>query len=44
MRFRWILKEGNDLFVVTNQGWEKLERFLPAFDGGTVKFQYTLRF
>jgi hypothetical protein len=43
-RFRWILKPGNDLFVVVNRGWEDIDnRFRPAFDRGTVKFQYTFR-
>lgn len=43
-RFRWILKPGNDLFVVFNRGWEDIDnRFMPAFDRGTVKFQYTFR-
>ncbi len=43
-RFRWILKPGNDLFVVINRGWEDIDnRFRPAFDRGTVKFQYTFR-
>ncbi|MFQ5792346.1 MAG: DUF5916 domain-containing protein, partial [Acidobacteriota bacterium] len=43
-RFRWILKPGNDLFVVFNRGWEEIDnRFRSAFDRGTVKFQYTFR-
>jgi len=43
-RFRWILKPGNDLFVVFNRGWEDIDnRFRSAFDHGTVKFQYTFR-
>jgi hypothetical protein len=43
-RFRWILRPGNDLFVVVNRGWEDIDdRFRSAFDRGTVKFQYTFR-
>jgi hypothetical protein len=43
-RFRWILKPGNDLFVVVHRGWEDIDnRFRPVFDRGTVKFQYTFR-
>jgi hypothetical protein len=43
-RFRWILKPGNDLFVVVNRGWEDIDdRFRSAFDRGTLKFQYTFR-
>ena len=43
-RFRWIIKPGNDLFVVINRGWEDIDnRFRPAFDRGTVKLQYTFR-
>ena len=46
-RFRWILKPGNDLFVVVNRGWEDIgevgNRFRNAFDRGSVKFQYTFR-
>jgi hypothetical protein len=43
-RFRWILKPGNDLFVVIHRGWEDIDdRLRPAFDRGTVKFQYTFR-
>ncbi len=43
-RFRWILRPGNDLFLVYNRGWQDLEdKFVPAFDRGSVKFQYTFR-
>jgi len=43
-RFRWILEPGNDLFLIFNRGWEDLEgRFIPVFDRGSVKFQYTFR-
>jgi uncharacterized protein DUF5916 len=45
-RFRWILKPGNDLFVVINRGWLKtfdgpLES---TFDRASSKLQYTFRF
>jgi hypothetical protein len=45
-RFRWILKPGNDLFLVLNRGWYRtLEHdYVSSFDQGTVKLQYTFRF
>ena len=45
-RFRWILKPGNDLFLVLNRGWFKTYEhdYVPSFDRGTVKLQYTFRF
>jgi hypothetical protein len=45
-RFRWILKPGNDLFLVLNRGWEKTldSQYISSFDRGTVKLQYTFRF
>jgi hypothetical protein len=45
-RFRWILKPGNDLFLVLNRGWEKTfdQGYVPSFDRGTIKLQYTFRF
>ena len=44
-RFRWILQPGNDLFVVLNRGWYRTSEgtYLPNFDRGSVKFQYTFR-
>lgn len=44
-RFRWILKPGNDLFIVINRGWERgfSGTYLPAFDKGSAKLQYTFR-
>ena len=43
-RLRWILKPGNDLFVVINRGWEERDdRFRPISNRFTVKFQYTFR-
>jgi hypothetical protein len=45
-RFRWILKPGNDLFIVLNRGWyHDLEgRYHRLFDRGSAKLQYTFRF
>jgi hypothetical protein len=43
-RFRWILKPGNDLFLVYNRGWlDREEELIPYFERGSVKFQYTFR-
>ena len=44
-RFRWILKPGNDVFFVINRGWYRdLDAtYLPRFDKGSLKFQYTFR-
>jgi hypothetical protein len=44
-RFRWILKPGNDLFLVVNRGWYRdfEGAYHRSFDRGTVKFQYTFR-
>jgi hypothetical protein len=44
-RFRWILKPGNDLFLVFNRGWYRNfdRRFESSFDRGSAKFQYTFR-
>jgi hypothetical protein len=44
-RFRWILKPGNDVFLVLNRGWlhDLLGHYVPAFDRATVKIQYTVR-
>jgi hypothetical protein len=50
-RLRWILKPGNDLFLVFNQGWEQAPldagrrfRFRAAGTRLTGKIQYTFRF
>ncbi|MGH9802105.1 MAG: hypothetical protein ACRD82_17220, partial [Blastocatellia bacterium] len=47
-RVRWIMRPGNDLFVVFNQGWEKNERggfnFRTTGTRLTGKIQYTFRF
>ncbi len=45
-RFRWILKPGNDLFLVLNRGWERTldHDYVSLFDRGTIKLQYTFRF
>jgi hypothetical protein len=44
-RFRWIVKPGTDVFLVFNRGWYRdLDAtYLPSFDRGSVKFQYTFR-
>ena len=44
-RFRWIIKPGNDVFLVINRGWYKdeLDRYRHLFDRGTAKLQYTFR-
>ena len=44
-RFRWILKPGNDVFLVMNRGWYRSfdGRYLPNYDKGSVKLQYTFR-
>jgi hypothetical protein len=45
-RFRWILKPGNDLFFVVSRGWFRRQDgdYLPSFDRGSAKLQYTFRF
>ena len=45
-RFRWILKPGNDLFLVLNRGWLRTfeHNYVSSFDRGTAKLQYTFRF
>jgi hypothetical protein len=47
-RLRWILKPGNDVFLVFNQGWEQEEfrgiKFRRAGTRLTGKVQYTFRF
>jgi len=47
-RLRWILKPGNDLFLVFNQGWEQQPvggfNFRKAGTRLTGKVQYTFRF
>ncbi len=44
-RFRWIIKEGNDLFLVFNQGWgDVLSRWSVLYRKMQVKLQYTFRF
>ena len=43
-RFRWILKPGNDLFVVVNRGWYRAfdGTYRGSFDRGSAKLQYTV--
>ena len=45
-RFRWILKPGNDLFLVLNRGWfrEFDGSYSTSFNRESAKLQYTLRF
>jgi hypothetical protein len=45
-RFRWILKPGNDLFLVLNRGWVRNADggFDPSLDRVTSKLQYSIRF
>jgi hypothetical protein len=45
-RFRWILRPGNDLFVVLNRGWVKTfdGSYESVFDRASSKLQYTVRF
>jgi hypothetical protein len=45
-RFRWILRPGNDLFLVVNRGWTRAfdGSFEPLFDRASAKLQYTFRF
>ena len=45
-RFRWIIQPGSDLFLVLNRGWYRDpadNRFVPVFDKGSAKLQYTFR-
>ncbi len=44
-RFRWILRPGSDLFLVVNRGWTKdpAGTYVPEFDKGSAKLQYTIR-
>jgi hypothetical protein len=45
-RFRWILRPGNDVFFVVSRGWfRKYDGdYVPSFDKGSAKLQYTFRF
>ena len=46
-RLRWILKPGNDLFVVYTQNWRDdalMDRFVTQDQRGAAKFVYTYRF
>jgi hypothetical protein len=44
-RLRWTLRPGDDLFLVVSRGWFRREdgSFLPSFDKGSAKLQYTWR-
>jgi len=45
-RLRWILKPGNEFFVVLNHSWQEteLDRFESAQTRFRVKLNYTFRF
>lgn len=45
-RFRWILRPGNDLYVVVDSAWlRNLDHsYTSMFDSAAVKLQYTFRF
>ena len=45
-RLRWILKPGNEFFVVLNHSWEEdqLQRFVAAQTRFRVKLNYAFRF
>jgi hypothetical protein len=45
-RLRWILKPGNEFFIVLNHGWQEneLDRFESAQTRFRVKLDYTFRF
>jgi hypothetical protein len=45
-RFRWILRPGNDIFLVLNRGWYRNfdHSYTSSFDRGTIKLAYTFRF
>jgi len=45
-RFRWILRPGNDLFLVLNRGWFRDfdGSYSTSFDRASTKLQYTFRF
>jgi hypothetical protein len=45
-RFRWIIKPGNDLFLVLNRGWYRdfEGNYSTSFNRESVKLQYTFRF
>ncbi len=44
-RFRWIVKPGSDLFLVVGRGWFRRQDgdYVPSFDRGSAKLQYTFR-
>jgi Domain of unknown function (DUF5916) len=45
-RFRWIFRPGNELFLVVGRGWFRSYDgdYVPSFDEGSAKLQYTFRF
>ena len=44
-RFRWILRPGNNLFLVLNRGWYRDfdRRYLLDYGTASAKLQYTFR-
>ncbi len=44
-RFRWIVRPGNDLFLVVGRGWFRRDAgdYVPSFDKASAKLQYTFR-
>ncbi len=45
-RLRWILKPGNEIFVVVNHAWQedRFDRFVTGQTSARVKLNYTFRF
>ncbi|MCH8255531.1 MAG: hypothetical protein IID06_09285, partial [Gemmatimonadetes bacterium] len=49
-RFRWIIRPGNDFFLVYTHNWDNLGdrlqdlQFSTRSQGATTKFNYTYRF
>ncbi len=45
-RLYWIIKPGNEIYLVFNHEWQEnaLERFAPARSDARVKLNYTFRF
>ena len=45
-RLRWIIKPGNEIFLVLNHSWQEgvLDRFVPLQTDIRAKINYTFRF
>lgn len=44
-RLRWIIKEGNEIFIIYNEGWsDVLDRWSSLYRKAQFKVQYTFRF